>query len=161
QRLAPGRPFRLGTALMSSVAATTNRKLLELCRQSGLVDTEKLRQCEARQPGGLPAEPQQLAGLLIREGLLTRFHAKLLLQGRPRRFFLGGKYKILDQLGQGGMGAVYLCEHLLMRRLVAVKVLSAQKLSDPSLLERFFREARAVASLDHPNLVRAFDADND
>src|SRR3954471_9740033 len=57
------------------------------------------------------------------------------------------------------MGAVYLCEHTLMKRLVALKVLPVEKLEDPSNLERFHREARAVAALDHPNIVRAYDID--
>ena len=57
------------------------------------------------------------------------------------------------------MGAVYLCEHTLMRRLVALKVLPVEKLEDESNKERFYREARAVAALDHPNIVRAYDID--
>ena len=59
------------------------------------------------------------------------------------------------------MGQVYLCEHKLMRRRVAVKVLPTAKADDPSALERFIREARAVAALDHPNIVRAYDIDQD
>src|SRR5260370_4660525 len=59
------------------------------------------------------------------------------------------------------MGSVYLCEHMLMRRRVAVKVLPAAKAEDSSSLERFYREARAVAALDHPNIVRAYDIDQD
>src|SRR5437764_11856617 len=48
-----------------------------------------------------------------------------------------------------------------MRRRVAVKVLPAAKAEDPSALQRFYREARAVAALDHPNIVRAYDIDQD
>jgi serine/threonine protein kinase len=59
------------------------------------------------------------------------------------------------------MGSVYLCEHKLMRRRVAVKVLPTAKAEDPASLERFYREARAVAALDHPNIVRAYDIDQD
>ncbi len=59
------------------------------------------------------------------------------------------------------MGSVYLCEHKLMRRRVAVKVLPTAKADDPASLERFYREARAVAALDHPNIVRAYDIDQD
>src|SRR5256714_3571791 len=59
------------------------------------------------------------------------------------------------------MGSVYLCEHKLMRRRVAVKVLPQAKAEDSSSLERFYREARAVAALDHPNIVRAYDIDQD
>jgi serine/threonine protein kinase len=96
---------------------------------------------------------------LVREGLLTFFQAKQLKIGRYKRFTIGSKYRLLELIGAGGMGAVYLCEHMLMRRLVALKVLPVEKLDDQSNLERFYREARAVAALDHPNIVRAYDID--
>ena len=82
------------------------------------------------------------------------------MQGRWKRFTIG-KYRVLERIAAGGMGTVYLCEHQFMRRHAAVKVLPAVKASDPSLLERFHREARAVAALDHPNIVRAYDVDKD
>src|SRR5438132_9950978 len=59
------------------------------------------------------------------------------------------------------MGQVYLCEHKLMRRRVAVKVLPTAKAADDAARERFYREARAVAALDHPNIVHAYDIDQD
>jgi eukaryotic-like serine/threonine-protein kinase len=91
---------------------------------------------------------------------LTHFQAEQFLLGKWRRFTIG-KYKVLERLGSGGMGSVYLCEHKFMRRRVAVKVLPAAKAEDPSSLERFYREARAAAALDHPNIVRAYDIDQD
>src|SRR5207248_8560853 len=66
-----------------------------------------------------------------------------------------------QRLGSGGMGCVYLCEHVLMRRRVALKVLPLTQAKDPAALERFYREARAVAALDHPNIVRAHDIDHE
>src|SRR4029450_13349026 len=77
-----------------------------------------------------------------------------------KRFTIG-KYKVLEKLGAGGMGQVFLCEHELMRRRVAVKVLPTAKAEDQASLERFYREARAVAAVDHPNIVRAYDIDQD
>ena len=68
---------------------------------------------------------------------------------------------MLEKLGAGGMGQVFLCEHKLMRRRVAVKVLPIAKADDPASLDRFYREARAVAAVDHPNIVRAYDIDQD
>jgi serine/threonine protein kinase len=59
------------------------------------------------------------------------------------------------------MGAVYLCEHLTMGRRVALKVLPLTQAEDPASLQRFYREARAVARLDHPNLIRAYDLDHE
>src|SRR5579884_4109945 len=98
---------------------------------------------------------------MLRDGLLTKFQADQVLQGKARGFVLGGKYKLLEHLGAGGMGTVYLCEHTTMRRRVAIKVLPVAKARDDSYLERFYREARAVAALDHPNIVRAHDIDKD
>ena len=106
------------------------------------------------------ADASRMAGYLVRDGLLTQFQAEQILQGKWRRFTIG-KYKVLEKLGSGGMGAVYLCEHKLMRRRVAVKVLPTAKANDDSSLQRFYREARAVAALDHPNIVHAYDIDQD
>jgi serine/threonine protein kinase len=143
-------------------APTTTDDFLELVRKSGVVDDKRLGAylSRARAAGPLPPEPAKFAGLLVRDGILTHFQAEQVLQGKWRRFTIG-KYKVLERLGAGGMGSVYLCEHKLMRRRVAVKVLPTAKADDPSSLERFYREARAVAALDHPNIVRAYDIDQD
>jgi serine/threonine protein kinase len=108
----------------------------------------------------MPDRPERLAGLMVQEGLLTHFQAEQIMLGKWRRFTIG-KYKVLERLGSGGMGSVYLCEHKFMRRRVAVKVLPAAKAEDQASLERFYREARAAAALDHPNIVRAYDIDQD
>jgi serine/threonine protein kinase len=140
----------------------TTNDFLELVRKSGVVDEKRLDSHieKLRADDSLPREPGKMAGILVRDGLLTHFQAEQILQGKWRRFTIG-KYKVLEPLGAGGMGRVYLCEHKLMRRRVAVKVLPAAKASDPSALERFYREARAVAALDHPNIVHAYDIDQD
>jgi len=64
-----------------------------------------------------------------------------------------GKYRIVDQLGAGGMGEVYRAEDSELQRHVALKVLPVELSADPQALARFKREARALASLDHPNIV--------
>jgi eukaryotic-like serine/threonine-protein kinase len=64
---------------------------------------------------------------------------------------------LLSPLGRGGMNAVYLAEHRLMRRRCAIKILPEKELGEQSTVERFQREARAVALLDHTNIVRAYD----
>src|SRR6516164_1460235 len=135
---------------------------LDLVQKSGLVEDKRLAAYadKLRADHTFPADAKGLADRTIRDGILTHFQADQILQGKWRRFNIG-KYKVLERLGQGGMGSVYLCEHRLMRRRVAVKVLPTAKADDPSSLERFYREARAVAALDHPNIVRAYDIDQD
>jgi serine/threonine protein kinase len=141
---------------------TTIEEFLDLVHKSTVADEKRLagHLDKMRAAGQLPTDPGQFAAILVRDGLLTHFQAEQLLQGKWRRFSIG-KYKVLERLGAGGMGSVYLCEHKLMRRRVALKVLPTAKAEDPSSLERFYREARAVAALDHPNIVRAYDIDQE
>ncbi|HTJ39731.1 MAG TPA: serine/threonine-protein kinase [Dactylosporangium sp.] len=73
------------------------------------------------------------------------------------RRLLGGRYRVEQVLGSGGMGTVWRGYDLRLDRPVAVKVLSKQGLSLPKAMERFDREARAVARLSHPNIVPIYD----
>lgn len=114
---------------------------------------EKLREANTR-----ASSIDELANAFVRDGLLTHFQVELLKKGRWKNFFFGGKYKILDHLGAGGMGMVFLCEHRHMRRRVAVKLLTANQ-KDSDAIMRFRQEAQAIAMLNHPNIVRAFDFD--
>ncbi|HEY1376250.1 MAG TPA: serine/threonine-protein kinase, partial [Gemmataceae bacterium] len=140
----------------------TTDQFLDLVRKSKLVDEKRLEALLQGSSTTLPTRSRDLAQLLIHNGLMTPFQATQLLQGKWRGFLLaGGKYKLLDRLGAGGMGQVFLCEHVRMKRLVALKILPTDKLDDPTALERFEREARASAALDHPNIVRAHDIDTD
>ena len=143
-------------------APQTVPEFLDLVRRSALLPDARLNDFLSRYgaPGALPQTVDQVASLFVRESLLSFFQAKQLKLGRYKRFTIGTKYRLLELIGAGGMGAVYLCEHMLMRRLVALKVLPVEKLEDKSNEERFYREARAVAALDHPNIVRAYDIDH-
>jgi serine/threonine-protein kinase len=67
-------------------------------------------------------------------------------------------YRIESLLGRGGMGVVYLAEHLQLRRKVALKVLAPELGQDPRFRERFLREWELAASLEHPNIVPIYDA---
>ncbi|MCC6421480.1 MAG: protein kinase [Gemmataceae bacterium] len=103
------------------------------------------------------ADRDTLLTQLVGHGLLTDYQAGRVLAGTVFGLTLGN-YRILDRIGAGGMGIVFLAEHLCMRRRVAVKMLPLAPDKDPRLLSRFFAEMRAVAQLQHPNIVTAFDA---
>jgi len=68
-----------------------------------------------------------------------------------------GNYRLLDPIGEGGMGKVYLAEHTLLGRRAAVKVLHAEHASRQEIVQRFFTEARAASSLQDPGIVQIFD----
>lgn len=68
-------------------------------------------------------------------------------------------YKILDKLGEGGMGAVYLAEDVRLNRKVALKLLPGDMAQDPERLKRFEREAKVVASINHPNIVTLYSVE--
>jgi len=69
-----------------------------------------------------------------------------------------GGCRIVEKLGQGGMGAVYLARHQTLGREVALKLLPGNLTEKPEYVMRFLREARAAASLKHPNIVQVYDA---
>lgn len=137
----------------------SNDEFVDVVRRSGIVDEERLSRflSGASVPEG---EMTALAEALIREGLLTPWQCERLLDGKWKGFFLG-KYKILHPLGAGAMGSVFLAEHKVMRHRVAIKVLARRLISKPTNVARFQREARAAAVINHPNVVRAFDIDQD
>lgn len=70
---------------------------------------------------------------------------------------LAGRYRVERRIGVGGMGTVYLAQHLLLRRQVAIKLLAPELTRDPVMRERFIREAQATNLLKHPNIVDIWD----
>lgn len=133
---------------------------LDLLKRSGLVEKARYSSFVEALPAEKRNEVDAVADLAVAAGLITRWQSSNLLKGRHRGFFLG-KYKLLDMLGSGGMSTVYLAEHTLMQRQVAIKILPKNRVQDSSYLARFHREAQAAAALDHRNIVRAYDVDNE
>jgi eukaryotic-like serine/threonine-protein kinase len=127
-------------------------------RQSGLLTEEQFAAVQHNLPD--TNRGRVVARTLVERGLLTRFQAERLLIGRTQGFLLG-QYRILDQLGRGGMGRVFKAEHRTMNRLVALKVLSPNVLQTNRARDLFLREVRAIGQLIHPNIVTAFDANED
>jgi serine/threonine-protein kinase len=138
---------------------STGEQFLAALRASGLLPPETV---EALASGPAPGDPRAWASELTERGLLTGYQAQRLLAGDARALVLG-QYRILDTLGAGGMGRVYKAEHILMRRVVALKVVgsahdSSGGGSDAERHGAFLREIGAAARLSHPNVVAAFDA---
>jgi predicted Ser/Thr protein kinase len=73
---------------------------------------------------------------------------------------IAGRFKIEREIGTGGMGTVYLATHLGLERSVAVKIIRREFAGDADVADRFFREARTMAKLRHPNAAMIFDAGN-
>lgn len=146
------------TANVKSMLDETTRSFIRRAIDAGLVEIDDLKRVVV----SLMAEtectftPKILADGLIGAGVLTRWQAKKLLLGRSKGFHLGS-YRLLRPIGKGGMGMVYLGEHHVMKRLMALKILPPEATNDPRRLNRFKEEARACAHLDHPNIVRAYD----
>ncbi len=132
---------------------------------SGLVSESDLARSEAAlhaaaADGATTASlsDQEIADKLVELGIVTAYQAQQLRDGRTR--FDLGPYIITDWIGQGGMGHVYKAVHKVLGRECAVKVLPQHK-STPDAINNFAREIRLQAKLDHPNLVRAYDAGHD
>ena len=138
----------------------------ETALASGLVDPGQIAACESEIAKALGDASHADAGrwdasvaeCLVARKLLTRFQAAQLLAGR-RKLTLG-QYRILDELGRGGMGQVFRAQHVMMERTVAIKVLPRAKSTSESEAA-FQREIRMLSRLDHDNLVRALDAGHD
>ncbi|MFL5331571.1 MAG: serine/threonine-protein kinase [Gemmataceae bacterium] len=142
-------------------APATTDEFLKLLQRSQLLPNDQVEEF-LKGPGSVAihGKPSELAESFVTAGRLTKFQADQLLKGKFRGFTIG-KYRVLDRIGAGGMGQVFLCEHPQLKRRAAVKVLPTDRAKDPGLLGRFLREARAAATLDHPHIVRAFDVDSE
>jgi WD40 repeat protein/serine/threonine protein kinase len=100
---------------------------------------------------------RSLAQEILERGWLTSYQLNKLCFDQGSRLIFGA-YVILDRLGEGGMGKVYKARHRLLNRLVALKVIRKDRLQNADAVNRFFREIRVAAKLDHPHIVLAYDA---
>ena len=131
---------------------------------SGLVNEDQLTEAlaslqqEESRKTAVEISEKELASWIVDKGLITAYQADQLLAGRTKLNL--GPYIITDWIGQGGMGQVFKAVHEMLGRESAVKVLPLHK-STPESISNFRREIRTQATLDHANLVRAFDAGED
>lgn len=139
---------------MSVTCISNISDFFQVLQQSELLDSKLLKKWKNR--SDLPSEAKLLAKQMVMEGDITLFQGNQLLQGRHRGFRLGD-YTILNLLTEGNKDAVYLARHHTMNRKVAIKVIKLNEANCDSTRQRFFREARITALLDHTNIVKVFD----
>jgi eukaryotic-like serine/threonine-protein kinase len=133
--------------------------LLPVIRSSGVLGDRLLTEIKTKVlQGDYPLDSTALADRLVRDNVLTAFQAKRFLSNRPQGLVVG-RYIILDRVGSGSMGRVYRAHHVMMDRVVALKIIAPEISSNERVVARFQREMKLVGRLDHPNVVRAFDAD--
>jgi serine/threonine protein kinase len=137
---------------IDSVAA-----LMEALKQNALLEPGQLNEVtpEARKFN----DPRAFAQHLLKRNWLTPYQINQLFTGQANGLVLG-QYRLLERIGEGGMGQVFRARHQAMGRIVALKLIRRERLDNEKAVARFFREIRAAARLTHPNIVQAFDADS-
>ena len=133
--------------------------LVQVLRRRRLLEPDQLEEMVRILPAHA-GPPRALAGQLIQRGWLTPYQVNQIFQGHDRDLVLGS-YVLLERLGEGGMGQVFKARHARLGRVVALKVIHRARLSNPRSIRRFHHEIQAVARLSHPNIVHAYDADQD
>jgi serine/threonine protein kinase/WD40 repeat protein len=147
----PAAPQPAPAGIIASVAdleaSLTALQLLDAQQQTEMINLR-----------GKFAEPKALARELLQRDWLTPFQVNQLFQGKGRDLALG-PYVLLERIGEGGMGAVYKARNQFMKRLVAIKLIRKDRLANPDVVQRFYREIQAAAQVQHPNIVVAYHAD--
>ena len=137
-----------------SQSVSTIKNFVDIVRKSGLAEASKIDEVVASLDNLEAPVNDEVTNAFIEAKLITTWHLKQLLKGKHRGFFLE-RYKLLNELGKGGMSSVYLAEHTDMHLPVAIKVLPVKRVGEKSYLERFKREAKASFKLRHDNIAGA------
>lgn len=153
----PGQP-RSGTLPAFSQLPAQVQVFLRQVIESQLYDQAALLDILQKMPNLRELNtPEKMAQAMVTAGHLTEFQSQRLMSGNPQGLVLGN-YRILSRLGGGTVGTVFVGEHRLLRRKVAIKVLHVDENFPPPVLERFQVEMRLLAGLQHPHIVTAYDA---
>ncbi len=135
-------------------------KFEDLALHQGIITPDQLEECRRiRDQAFAMGRPLDLEEVLLRQGYVTAGQASILhaASGRGQANAIEG-FQLLSKVGQGGMGAVYKARQTSMDRIVALKVLLPKHVKGKDGVERFIREARTLAKLNHLNIVRGIDA---
>jgi serine/threonine protein kinase len=139
------------------MAIASARGLVETLNRHRLLEAEQRDELERFLPSR-PDDPLVLARELLQRGWLTPFQINRIFQGHAAELVLG-HYVLLERLGEGGMGQVFKAREIRLGRIVALKVLRRERIRKPDIVHRFYQEIQACASLSHPNIVHAYDAE--
>lgn len=132
--------------------------LYDALLQSGRLSADQRGQAE-RLFHEYAADPARLADELLAAKLVTRYMHRKIQLGKPGELVFG-QYLILERIGEGGMGKVYRAIETRLGREVALKTIRPNLLTNRTVIQRYKREARAAASLSHPNIVELYEADD-
>jgi eukaryotic-like serine/threonine-protein kinase len=139
------------------VPLTSAKAFLEALEKSGLLSASEVT--SLRSSGSEDSDPKSIARDLVKDNRLTRWQAGQLLHGFHQ--LMVGKYKLMDQLGTGEMGRVYLAEHAQLARKVSLKILSRKFTANPGVLKEVLDDGRKASGLDHRNLTHVFDVNSE
>jgi serine/threonine-protein kinase len=135
------------------------QQLLDALKESSLLSPEEMNRATILVlDSGL--QGRALGMNLVKAGFVTPYQLDALYKRQFAELRIGN-YIVLDRLGAGGMGTVYKARHRRMKRVVALKVLTRDLAKDETFLQRFQREVEMIARFTHPNIVMAYDADED
>ncbi len=140
--------------------AASDSEIKRIVLEKHLATVEEVAECAAEQEH-LKADDRQcsLAGVMVDQGIVTTSQLQRVVKAveviRPTQQIPG--YQILSKLGSGAMATVFKARQLSLDRLVAIKVLPKRYSENPEYVERFYKEGKAAAKLNHANIVQAFD----
>lgn len=138
--------------------AITREQFIDCLSKSGLLSTTEVAALTAHLPADKSGnDATSFASELVKQKKLTPYQASILSQGQVKGLIFGD-YKVLDKVGEGGMGLVFKAQHRVLKRIVALKVLHPAVTQSEEAVRRFHREVEAIARLSHPNIITAYDA---
>src|SRR5262249_27441041 len=128
--------------------------LVDALQRNSLLNEAQFRELGHEKKG---ATVKELAGRLLQRGWLTSYQVNQLMQGRVEALIVGS-YLVRERIGEGGAGKVFKARHRKMDRVVALKIIREELVTDAEAMARFYREIAVLSRLDHPNVVHAYDA---